>query len=154
MNFISTSNATLKASFKQAVLSGLAPDGGLYVPETIPEISSSIFEIQDDPYHHKLAFQLLHPFVSADLTEEQLRTIITHTFQFDFPIVEIERSGIQILELFHGPTWAFKDAGARFLAGCLSTWKENDKKKIILVATSGDTGGAVANGFFNQDGVH
>ena len=153
MNFISTSNANVKASFKEAVLSGLAPDGGLYVPELIPDAANSILEIHDDPKYHKLAFELLHPFVSGDLTDEQLRSIIAHTFQFDFPIISLDDSGIKVLELFHGTTWAFKDVGARFLSGCLSAWNTGHEKNLILVATSGDTGGAVANGFFDQPGI-
>jgi threonine synthase len=153
MKFISTSNALLKAGFKEAVLSGLAADGGLYVPEQIPEIKDQFFTELHCLTTHELAFQLLFPFVNEDLTEDQLKRIIECTFQFDFPLVHLPSSGIQILELFHGPTWAFKDVGARFLAACLSTWSGGNQKQIILVATSGDTGGAVANGFFKQDGI-
>ena len=153
MKYISTSNTLLKVGFKEAVLLGLASDGGLYVPEHIPKLDDFVFKVTDDIPLHELAFQLLFPFVQEDLTEGQLGKIIEHTFQFDFPLVSLSGSGIHVLELFHGPTWAFKDVGARFLAGCLSAWNTGHEKNVILVATSGDTGGAVANGFFNQPGI-
>ncbi len=143
----------MKVGFKEAVLSGLAADGGLFVPEHIPKVDDSVFKVTDDMSLHELAFQLLFPFVQGDLSDDQLRNIIDHTFQFDFPFVTLSGSGIHVLELFHGPTWAFKDVGARFLAGCLSAWNKGHEKNLILVATSGDTGGAVANGFFNVEGV-
>lgn len=153
MQYISTSNAQVNAGFKKAVLAGLASDGGLFVPEQIPNLSDQFFAALDSFTIHELAFQLLLPFVKEDLTDEQLRNIIEHTFQFNFPLVSFAGSGIHVLELFHGPTWAFKDVGARFLAGCLSAWNKGHEKNVILVATSGDTGGAVANGFFNQPGT-
>jgi threonine synthase len=153
MKYISTSNNLLKAGFKEAVLSGLAADGGLFVPEHIPKLDDSVFNVKDDMSLHELAFQLLFPFVQEDLSDDLLRKIIEDTFQFDFPLVTLVGSGIHVLELFHGPTWAFKDVGARFLAGCLSAWNTGNQKNVILVATSGDTGGAVANGFFNQPGI-
>lgn len=154
MQYISTSNAQIKAGFKEAVLAGLASDGGLFVPEQIPGLSDQFFTSLDTLTIHELAYQLLLPFVKEDLTDDQLRKIIDHTFQFDFPFVSLAGSGIHLLELFHGPTWAFKDVGARFLAGCLSAWNTGHEKNVILVATSGDTGGAVANGFFHQPGIN
>ena len=153
MKFISTSNAQVNAGFKEAVLAGLASDGGLFVPEQIPELNDKFFKKLDTLSIQELAFEMLFPFVKDDLTVDQLQKIIEHTFQFDFPLASFAGSDIHVLELFHGPTWAFKDVGARFLAGCLSAWNPGDGKNVILVATSGDTGGAVANGFFNQKGI-
>jgi len=153
MKYISTSNSLLNVGFKEAVLSGLAADGGLFVPKSIPILNDAFFAELDAYTSQEIAFQLLIPFVKDDLIEDKFRKIIEHTFQFDFPIVTLSGSSIHVLELFHGPTWAFKDVGARFLAGCLSAWNTGHEKNVILVATSGDTGGAVANGFLNQEGI-
>ncbi len=153
MKFTSTNNHQLQVGFKEAVLMGLPPGGGLFVPEAIPQLETAFLNKMDTLNIKDLAFTILHPFVKEDLTEFQLRSVIEHTFQFDIPLKQVGDSDIFVLELFHGPTWAFKDVGARFLAGCLSIWNDQTKDTIILVATSGDTGGAVANGFYNQPGV-
>lgn len=153
MKFTSTNNRQVQVGFKEAVLKGLPVGGGLFVPETIPQLETVFIDTIDSLSIKDLAFTILHPFVKEDLTSIQLRSVIDHTFQFDIPLTHIAESDIHVLELFHGPTWAFKDVGARFLAGCLSQWNDQSKETIILVATSGDTGGAVANGFFNQPGV-
>ncbi len=153
MKYISTDNAHVKVGFKEAVLKGLAPGGGLFVPETLPQVDDTFFDKMDSLSIPDLAYTLLQPFVSDDLSDAQLSAVIEHTFQFDIPVNQISETGIYVLELFHGPTWAFKDVGARFLAGCLSQWTDQAKETIILVATSGDTGGAVANGFYNQPGI-
>ena len=131
MKYISTDNTNGRVGFKEAVLKGLAPGGGLYVPEMLPHVEATFFDKM-----YSLSIR-----------------VIDHTFQFDIPVNQISETGIYVLELFHGPTWAFKDVGARFLAGCLSQWTDQAKETIILVATSGDTGGAVANGFYNQPGI-
>ena len=153
MKYISTDNTNGRVGFKEAVLKGLAPGGGLYVPEMLPHVEATFFDKMYSLSIRDLAYPLLHPFVSDDLSDAQLRAVIDHTFQFDIPVKQISETGIYVLELFHGPTWAFKDVGARFLAGCLSQWTDQAKETIILVATSGDTGGAVANGFYNQPGI-
>ena len=153
MQFVSTNDAYAKASFKNAVLRGIPKDGGLFVPDTIPELDDSILNDVHSFNIQELAYNILAPFTGEDLSEEQLKRIIAHTFQFAIPLVRIGHSDIHALELFHGPTWAFKDVGARFLAGCLSEWKTAGEENIILVATSGDTGGAVANGFYQQEGI-
>ncbi|MBP6680633.1 MAG: threonine synthase, partial [Saprospiraceae bacterium] len=146
MKYISTDNTNGRVGFKEAVLKGLAPGGGLYVPEMLPHVEATFFDKMYSLSIRDLAYPLLHPFVSDDLSDAQLCAVIDHTFQFDIPVKQISETGIYVLELFHGPTWAFKDVGARFLAGCLSQWTDQAKETIILVATSGDTGGAVANG--------
>ncbi|MBK8832573.1 MAG: threonine synthase [Saprospiraceae bacterium] len=153
MKYISTDNTNGRVGFKEAVLKGLAPGGGLYVPEMLPHVEATFFDKMDSLSIRDLAYPLLHPFVSDDLSDAQLSAVIDHTFQFDIPVKQISETGIYVLELFHGPTWAFKDVGVRFLAGCLSQWTDQAKETIILVATSGDTGGAVANGFYNQPGI-
>lgn len=153
MNYISTGTTNVQVGFKEAVLKGLAPGGGLFVPETLPQVDADFISNLDTLSIPQIGFRMLHPFVSDDLSDAQLRSIIDHTFQFDIPIKQIGETGIHVLELFHGPTWAFKDVGARFLAGCLSQWTDQTKETIILVATSGDTGGAVANGFYDQPGI-
>jgi threonine synthase len=153
MNFISTNDSYVKTDFKNAVLRGIPQDGGLFVPETIPHLDEGTFTSLDSCSLQELAFHILSPFTGGDMNESQLRKIIEHTFQFEIPLVQIGDSDIYALELFHGPTWAFKDAGARFLAGCLSQWNTDHEETTILVATSGDTGGAVANGFYNLSGT-
>lgn len=153
MNYISSNNPIHRVGFKEAVYKGLAPDGGLFVPETIPVIGKSFRENLMSLEPHDNAHQLLYPFINQDLNHDQLVTIIQHAFQFEIPVKRIGDSDIHVLELFHGPTWAFKDVGARFLAGCLSAWSEGNEQVTILVATSGDTGGAVAHGFYRQPGT-
>ncbi len=152
MKYISISGDQQHFGFKDAVLNNLAPDGGLFVPNEIPSIHFSKEDIQNFSKEEFL-FHLLYPFVQPDLTDVQLRKIISDTLSFDIPLVQIGSSDIYALELFHGPTWAFKDVGARFLSGCLSTWSTDNKETTILVATSGDTGGAVAHGFYKQPGT-
>lgn len=154
MKYISTSGSDYKLSFKEGVRSGLAPDGGLLMPEFIPGLRPDMVRNLLSLSDHDLAFALLTPFVKEDLTVEQLKAVIEHAFQFEIPLKRIGSTDIYVLELFHGPTWAFKDVGARFLAGCLSSWTAENDKVTILVATSGDTGGAVANGFYNQPGTN
>ncbi len=154
MKYISTSDSETRLGFKESVRSGLAPDGGLIVPEFIPIIRPDMVRNLLSLSDHELAFALLTPFVKEDLTVEQLKAVIEHTFQFETPLKRIGTSDTYVLELFHGPTWAFKDVGVRFLAGCLSSWTSEKNEMTILVATSGDTGGAVANGFYNQPGIN
>lgn len=153
MKYISTNDAYAATGFKSAVIKGIPKDGGLFVPDIIPQLDASLLEQAHSFSIQELAFHMLSPFTEVDLTDIQLKKIIAHTFQFDIPLRQIGNSQVYALELFHGPTWAFKDVGARFLAGCLSEWNTAGEENIILVATSGDTGGAVANGFYQQQGI-
>ena len=153
MKYHSISGDQHPFGFKEAVLNNLAPDGGLFIPGEIPSLSFSKKDLLSFSKEEFL-FHMLHPFVQPDLTDVQLSKIISDTLSFDIPLVQIGTSGIFALELFHGPTWAFKDVGAGFLSGCLSTWSsDHNEQTTILVATSGDTGGAVANGFYKQPGT-
>jgi threonine synthase len=146
VKFHSTRNSLLKASLTEAIERGLAPDGGLYVPERFPQISESGLENKtlDD-----LSLKLLAPFFKDDPSERNLENICSNAFNFEAPLVEI-KPGLKVLELFHGPTAAFKDFGARFLA---QFFKTRGLKTIVLVATSGDTGGAVAAAFNRQQNI-
>jgi len=153
MKFYSLNNQNIQASFKDAVIAGIAPDKGLYFPESITPLPSAFFENIEELSNHEIAFQAIHQFVSDDIPDEALKEIIANTLDFDFPVVDIE-DNIATLELFHGPTMAFKDVGARFMANCLGYFSQGEKQDVtVLVATSGDTGGAVANGFLGVDGV-
>ncbi|WP_396590216.1 threonine synthase [Allomuricauda sp. R78024] len=154
MKFYSLNNSSIQASFKEAVIAGIAPDKGLYFPEEIQSLSSDFFKNIDSYSNHQIAFKAIHQFVSADLPDEILEEIIKNVLDFDFPVVEIEEN-VATLELFHGPTMAFKDVGARFMANCLGYFSKDKTSQVtVLVATSGDTGGAVANGFLGVKGVN
>lgn len=153
MKFYSLNKQAPKVSFKQAVIKGIAPDRGLYFPETIRPLPNSFFENLENLHDHEIAFEAIHQFVEPDISDTALRKILEEVLDFDFPVVPIEEN-IATLELFHGPTMAFKDVGARFMARCLGEFShEKNKDVTVLVATSGDTGGAVANGFLGVDGV-
>lgn len=153
MKFYSLNNQNIQTSFKNAVIAGIAPDKGLYFPERISPLSADFFENIEALSNHEIAFKAIHQFVSDDIPDDALKEIIAHTLDFDFPVVDIEES-VAALELFHGPTMAFKDVGARFMANCLGYFSQGEKQDVtVLVATSGDTGGAVANGFLGVDGV-
>src|SRR5690606_26819419 len=147
MNFYSTNNRDLKAGLKQAVTEGLSPDNGLYMPERIPVLPPSFFSSIGGKPFPKIAFEVAHALLGEDVPADELRRIVDHTIQFDAPVVAIEKD-IYALELFHGPTLAFKDFGARFMSQLLGYFaRQQSEEIIILVATSGDTGSAVANGF-------
>ena len=154
MNYYSLNKKASTTSFKDAVVKGLAPDKGLYFPENITPLPKSFFDNIDNLSYNEIAFETIKQFVSPDIPEAILKTIIEETLSFDFPVVELN-AHISTLELFHGPTMAFKDVGARFMARCLSYFnKDNTNEVTVLVATSGDTGGAVANGFLKVKGVN
>ena len=154
MKFYSLNDSHIKATFKEAVIAGIAPDKGLYFPESITPLPTDFFEHIDELSHHEIAFQAIHQFVSDDIPDTVLKEIIANTLDFDFPVVDIEEN-VGTLELFHGPTMAFKDVGARFMANCLGYFSQGETTEVaVLVATSGDTGGAVANGFLGVDGVN
>ncbi len=153
MKFYSLNKKAPNVSFKDAVISGIAPDRGLYFPESIEPLPSSFFERIEELSNNEIAFNAIHQFVSDDIPNKKLREIIANVLDFDFPVVELEEN-VATLELFHGPTMAFKDVGARFMANCLGYFSEGEKSEVtVLVATSGDTGGAVANGFLGVEGV-
>lgn len=154
MNYYSLNYNSSTVGFLEAVRKGLAPDRGLYFPETIPSLSQNFIENIPNLSNHELALTAIHPFVGKDIPKDRLKAIVEDTLSFDFPIIPITDS-IASLELFQGPTLAFKDVGARFMARCLAYAHEvkEQKKLTILVATSGDTGGAVADGFFKVEGI-
>lgn len=153
MKYYSTNRQSPVVSFKEAALRGQAPDKGLYFPERIPVISQQWFHPFRSIPKEELAFQIMQPYVDVDISAEKLYQIVTETIDFDFPLIQLEED-IHVLELFHGPTLAFKDVGARFMSRCLGYFSSDQTiKTTVLVATSGDTGGAVANGFLNVEGV-
>jgi len=151
MNYISTKKNDEHVSFKEATLNGLAKDGGLYFPDHLPKLPNAFFHTITSQSNQEIAFTVLKEFVKDSLTDVQLKDIIAQTLTFDTPIVKVKEN-IYALELFHGPTKAFKDVGARFMSRCLSHFKK-EKEVVVLVATSGDTGSAVANGFYNVPGI-
>jgi len=154
MIFYSTYDKNNRASFRDAVIKSLPSDNGLYFPVDVPQLQKGFLNSLTEKGIAEIAFEVLLPFCSDDIPEAKLQSIVADTFIFDIPLKKIEHN-IQCLELFHGPTMAFKDVGARFLARTLSYFQESeDRETTILVATSGDTGGAVASGFFNQPGVN
>ena len=154
MIYNSLNKKSKAAEFPEAVVRGIAPDRGLYFPEKIHRLPDSFFENIEQESIQEIAFQSIAPFVEGSIPENELRKIIEETLDFDFPIVPISNQMVT-LELFQGPTLAFKDVGARFMARCLGYFnRENTSQKItVLVATSGDTGGAVANGFLGVPGI-
>ena len=154
MKYYSLNHNAPKVSFQEAVIQGLAPDQGLYFPEHLTPISASFFDKIETLSNEEIAFQVIKEFVGDEIPEINLRQIITETLCFDFPLVKVENN-IYSLELFHGPTMAFKDVGARFMSRCLAYFNSDKKgaKNTVIVATSGDTGGAVANGFLGVEGV-
>ena len=154
MNYYSLNKKAPNTTFADAVVRGLAPDRGLYFPESITPLVASFFETIEDKSNSEIAFEAIKQFIVPEIPEDVLKTIVEETLNFDFPIVDINEN-ISTLELFHGPTMAFKDVGARFMARCLGYFnKTNTNDVTVLVATSGDTGGAVANGFLGVKGVN
>jgi len=153
MNYYSLNKNALNVSFQDAVIQGLAPDKGLYFPKDISKLPQSFFDSIENFSNTEIAFQVIQQFIGNEIPEDELRRIILETLSFDFPLVKVEEN-IYSLELFHGPTMAFKDVGARFMSRCLAYFnKGKDHKNTVLVATSGDTGGAVASGFLGVKGV-
>ena len=153
MQFYSTNNRTLRVGLREAVMHGLAPDNGLYMPVNLPALSDSFFAALSQKSFQEVSFEVANSLLGADLPSAVLKNMIDHAIQFDAPLVKLEAS-ISALELFHGPTLAFKDFGARFLSGLVGYFAaQQDKAITILVATSGDTGSAVANGFLNVPGT-
>ncbi len=153
LKYYSTRDKTLKHDFGQAVVQGLAPDGGLYLPEAIPRFSMDFWNSLRSKTPGEIGFELIRPYTKGVVPDEKLHTITSESFDFAIPIVPLGGSA-SILELFHGPTLAFKDFGARFLSRVLSHLASKENREIhILAATSGDTGGAVAQGFYQVPGT-
>lgn len=153
MQYYSLNKQAPDVSFKEATILGQAPDKGLYFPSSIPILDKVFIDKIQTFSKQDLAFRIMLPYVGNTIAEEALFQILSETIDFEFPVVPINDS-ISSLELFHGPTLAFKDVGARFMSRCLGYFSKGQSRKItVLVATSGDTGGAVANGFLGVEGV-
>ena len=153
MNYYSLNKKAANVDFREATIKGQAPDKGLYFPEYIPTVSADLLKNIASYSKEDLAFEIMLPYVGNTITKSDLQKIVSETINFPFPLVSVNKN-IYSLELFHGPTLAFKDVGARFMSRCLGYFSQQQKNKVtVLVATSGDTGGAVANGFLGVEGV-
>lgn len=153
MLYYSTNKQSDNVDFREATIRGQAPDKGLYFPERIPQLDEDFLTKFKSKSKAEIAFEVIKPYVGNCITDNELYEICKHTVNFDFPLVNVSGS-IAALELFHGPTLAFKDVGARFMSRCLGYFSKDNKREItVLVATSGDTGSAVANGFLGVEGV-
>ena len=156
MQYYSLGKQSPNVDFKTAAITGQAPDKGLYFPTEIPKFTAEQIERFKTLDKASLAFEVMKPYVGGMIDDASLQQICAETIQFDFPLVPITET-ISSLELFHGPTLAFKDVGARFMSRCLGYFSKKtraEKPSTVLVATSGDTGGAVANGFLGVEGVN
>ena len=151
MRFYSTNHQSKPVSFREAVLNGIANDGGLYYPERVHDLSASFFKQLPELSLSEIGYYFLKPYVGDEMTDQELKFLLDQALNFDIPLVRIKENEY-VLELFHGPTLAFKDVGARTMARFLSQFSKN-KKTTILVATSGDTGGAVAQGFYGLSNI-
>ncbi len=156
MKYYSTNGRAPLATLEQAVVNGLAQDKGLYMPEKIKPLSQEFFDNIENLSLQEIAYNVADSFFGEDVEAESLRKIVYDTLSFDIPAVKV-KDNIYSLELFHGPTLAFKDVGARFMARLLQYFisrEGRDEEVNVLVATSGDTGSAVANGFLGVEGIH
>ncbi|RIJ46442.1 threonine synthase [Maribellus luteus] len=154
MKYYSTNKNTPEVSLKEAVVKGLAADNGLFMPERIEAFDPSFFENIQNLSFQEIAYEVALKFFGEDIEAQKLHEIVFDTLSFDCPLVKVD-GNIYSLELFHGPTLAFKDVGARFMARLLNYFLGKKEKQVnVLVATSGDTGSAVANGFLGVEGIH
>ncbi|WP_319504064.1 threonine synthase [Bacteroides graminisolvens] len=155
MKYYSTNKQSQSVSLQEAVVKGLASDRGLFMPEAIKALPSSFYDHIENLSFQEIAYRVADAFFGEDIPADTLKDIVYDTLNFDVPLVKVEEN-IYSLELFHGPTLAFKDVGGRFMARLLSYFirKEGQKDVNVLVATSGDTGSAVANGFLGVEGIH
>ena len=155
MYYYSTNRQAPLATLEEAVVRGLATDKGLYMPERIKPLPQEFFDGIAEMSFQEIAYQVADAFFGEDIPAEALKHIVYDTLAFDVPVVHVD-GNIYSLELYHGPTLAFKDVGARFMARVLGWFIQNEKKEMVnvLVATSGDTGSAVANGFLGVEGIH
>ena len=153
MLFYSTKTRSIKASLEEAVFKSLPSDNGLYMPESIPSISKDFLYTIESRSFNEIAVEVGHTLLGDDILRSDMEKIVADSFSFEAPVVEITPDNY-VLELFHGPSMAFKDFGARFMASLMSYFLQRSQKEIkILVATSGDTGGAVAQGFYKVPGI-
>ena len=158
MNYYSLNNPNTFVDFKEATIRGQAPDRGLYYPKEVPVLPDEFIANLHRFSREEIAFRVIRPYTGDTLPESELERIVDETLNFDgrsfeFPLAKINNR-ISALELFHGPTLAFKDVGARFMSRCLGYFvRGNSRPVTVLVATSGDTGGAVASGFYDVEGV-
>ena len=154
MKYYSLNHNAPEVSFEEAVIKGLASDKGLYFPKSITPLNADFFENIENLSNEEMAYEAIQQFVGDEIPAETLKEIIAETLCFDFPTVKVEEN-IYALELYHGPTMAFKDVGARFMSRCVAYFNKDkkDNTNTVLVATSGDTGGAVASGFLGVQGV-
>jgi len=153
MNYYSTNRSVPEVSLKEAVTKGLAADKGLFMPERVDALPGSFFSGIQQLTFPEIAFEVSKKFFGEDIPEEDLKGLVQDTLSFDCPVLHINEN-IYSLELFHGPTLAFKDVGARFMARLLAYFRQGDQEEVnVLVATSGDTGSAVANGFLGVPGI-
>jgi threonine synthase len=159
MKYYSLNKQTPITDFREATIKGQAPDKGLYFPEKIPAIEKSFFDNIEKYSNEEIAFRIIQPYVGGTIPDDELQKIVSETINFPIPLVPV-RDNSWALELFHGPTLAFKDVGARFMSRCLGYFARTNAsdfagggKVTVLVATSGDTGGAVAHGFYGVEGV-
>lgn len=153
MKYFSTNRQVPAASFAQAVIEGLAADKGLFMPETIPAFPAEFFRKLPTLSLAEIGFEVARPFVGSEISESDLWNICQEALNFEIPLRELD-AHTQVLELFHGPTLAFKDVGARFMSRTMAHLLRNETKKVtVLVATSGDTGSAVAQGFYQVSGI-
>lgn len=153
MLYASTNQKIAPVTFGEAVMSGLAEDGGLFVPVSILKLQASFLSNLSSLTFHEICYEVARPFLASDVPDDELKRIVESSFDFKVPLVSLENKTYS-LELFHAPTLAFKDFGARFMARVLSYLNRNaDRPLTILVATSGDTGSAVAHGFFGIQGI-
>jgi len=154
MNYFSLNHKAPIVNFEEATVNGIAPDKGLYFPESLIPLDKLMLETIEFMSNEQIAYEVIRQFVNESIPKKELRKIVEETLNFDFPLIQLDEQTYS-LELFHGPTMAFKDVGARFMARCLGYFNRNkkDQKIRVLVATSGDTGGAVAHGFLGVEGV-
>ncbi len=153
MKFYNLNSPTKFVTLKEAVLTGIQGTDGLYMPESIPPMSQNFFDMLPDMSLQQIAYEVTQAMLGDDLSNEAIKQITENAVNFPIPLVQLDEK-IYALELFHGPTLAFKDVGARFMAGLFEQLSQQDDKQIhILVATSGDTGGAVANAFHNKKNI-
>ena len=153
MQFYSTNNKDNKVSFREATLKGLASDEGLYMPEYLPDLSNYIDGIETLSFQD-LSYIIANSFMNDDLSNGDIEDVVSSAIRFSAPLIKLEENKF-ILELFHGPTLAFKDFGACFMAKTINKFVQNNDRELnILVATSGDTGSAVANGFYDIEGIN
>lgn len=154
MKYYSTNGKSPLSTLQNAVVKGLAPDRGLYMPEQIKKLPKEFFDNIENLSFQEIAYQVADAFFGEDIPADDLKHIVYDTLSFETPVVPVN-DNIYSLELFHGPTLAFKDVGARFMARLLGYFNKDEKQLVnVLVATSGDTGSAVANGFLGVEGVH